>query len=457
MVDSGTPVRAPTPLRSLLESEYGISDPAVAADLHSLLRSVPAGGTPPRSDAGTALSLETDVEVELTIDGIRRIFSVRDPLHRPAKDIQGDAEEFCRAHEIDSSGCAGSLSAAVLDAAREAGAPSGLSAWLRRARSGIERSLAEHENAMMITGSPRSRFRATGPLPLHVLPFFSDFVEFGERYEDRFEDSRFGGTGRIVWSRALVNELLTQARARIDFNHRAYPNAVPDFYEAFRRFPVRGSRLLVAGSEMPWIEAIALAHDAAAVVTSEHQELISESPLIQTVRAGTLADDADALPPERRFDVVCSFSSIEHDGLGRYGEPLDPRGDFAAMDEFRMLLKPGGLLFLGIPVGGEGGVISGNRHRIYGRRRFEALSARGRGWELLDAVQTRPPSAQALASFDLPLPAEAFRSDEAVEVGRSVPVWEGESWKNQPLFVLRRLAGPETPPPGPPNPGPPNP
>jgi len=27
------------------------------------------------------------------------------------------------------------------------------------------------------------------------------------------------------------------------------------------------------------------------------------------------------------FDMVFSFSSIEHDGLGRYGDPLNPNGD----------------------------------------------------------------------------------------------------------------------------------
>ena len=33
------------------------------------------------------------------------------------------------------------------------------------------------------------------------------------------------------------------------------------------------------------------------------------------------------------FDVVLSFSSIEHDGLGRYCDPINPDGDRAAMEE----------------------------------------------------------------------------------------------------------------------------
>ena len=37
-------------------------------------------------------------------------------------------------------------------------------------------------------------------------------------------------------------------------------------------------------------------------------------------------------------------ASIEHDGLGRYGDPIHPLGDVAALGEFAMLLRPGGLL-----------------------------------------------------------------------------------------------------------------
>ena len=33
---------------------------------------------------------------------------------------------------------------------------------------------------------------------------------------------------------------------------------------------------------------------------------------------------------ELNFDAVVSFSSIEHSGLGRYGDPLNPWGDLIA-------------------------------------------------------------------------------------------------------------------------------
>lgn len=46
-------------------------------------------------------------------------------------------------------------------------------------------------------------------------------------------------------------------------------------------------------------------------------------------KAGTLAP----------VDFAFSFSSWEHDGLGRYGDPLNPWGDVKAFE--RTYLKPG--------------------------------------------------------------------------------------------------------------------
>jgi hypothetical protein len=54
---------------------------------------------------------------------------------------------------------------------------------------------------------------------------------------------------------------------------------------------------------------------------------------------------------------------IEHVGLGRYGDLLDPGGDRQAIKELKRVLAPGGsLLFVG-PVGRRR--IAFNAHRIY--------------------------------------------------------------------------------------------
>jgi SAM-dependent methyltransferase len=56
--------------------------------------------------------------------------------------------------------------------------------------------------------------------------------------------------------------------------------------------------------------------------------------------------------------------TIEHIGLGRYGDPMDPQGDLKAIKELkRVLAKNGDLLFV-VPIGKEAR-IEFNAHRIY--------------------------------------------------------------------------------------------
>lgn len=54
---------------------------------------------------------------------------------------------------------------------------------------------------------------------------------------------------------------------------------------------------------------------------------------------------------------------VEHVGLGRYGDPLDPDADLRAMGELRRVLAPGGNLLFVVPVGRPR--VQFNAHRIY--------------------------------------------------------------------------------------------
>ena len=84
------------------------------------------------------------------------------------------------------------------------------------------------------------------------------------------------------------------------------------------------------------------------------------------------------------FDVVVCVSTIEHIGLGAYGEPrADEGSDGAAMQRMRELTKPGGLLVLTVPLG-EAGV--NDVQRTYDHVGLQALLE---GWELEDLTVAR--------------------------------------------------------------------
>jgi SAM-dependent methyltransferase len=58
--------------------------------------------------------------------------------------------------------------------------------------------------------------------------------------------------------------------------------------------------------------------------------------------------------------------TIEHVGLGRYGDPIDPTGDLKAMAELNRVLAPGGNLLFVVPIGQA--KLMFNAHRIYSYR-----------------------------------------------------------------------------------------
>ncbi|MDI6820687.1 MAG: DUF268 domain-containing protein [Patescibacteria group bacterium] len=63
------------------------------------------------------------------------------------------------------------------------------------------------------------------------------------------------------------------------------------------------------------------------------------------------------------YSISC-MHTIEHIGLGRYGESIDPDGDLKAIKELkRVLVSDGSLLFV-VPIGGESKIMF-NAHRIY--------------------------------------------------------------------------------------------
>lgn len=71
------------------------------------------------------------------------------------------------------------------------------------------------------------------------------------------------------------------------------------------------------------------------------------------------------------FDIIVNVSTIEHVGLGRYGDSKSDQGDLKAMQLLKTLLKPGGRMLLTIPVGID--AIHSFLHRVYGEKRLPML------------------------------------------------------------------------------------
>lgn len=61
--------------------------------------------------------------------------------------------------------------------------------------------------------------------------------------------------------------------------------------------------------------------------------------------------------PNQSFDVVTAISTIEHIGLGRYGDPIHGNGDKKAVREIARVLKPLGKAIIAVPFGDKRAVV----------------------------------------------------------------------------------------------------
>jgi SAM-dependent methyltransferase len=79
--------------------------------------------------------------------------------------------------------------------------------------------------------------------------------------------------------------------------------------------------------------------------------------------------------PDGSFDLVLSLCTLEHFGLGRYGDEFDLEADLKAFAEMIRVLKTGGILVFTTTITRAAPSVAFNAHRIYDHPLLRALCA----------------------------------------------------------------------------------
>ena len=63
------------------------------------------------------------------------------------------------------------------------------------------------------------------------------------------------------------------------------------------------------------------------------------------------------------IESLSALCSLEHFGLGRYGDTIDPEACFKCFESIQKKMKSGGKLYISVPIGKER--LQFNAHRIF--------------------------------------------------------------------------------------------
>jgi hypothetical protein len=200
-------------------------------------------------------------------------------------------------------------------------------------------------------------------IPDNLLSNFT--LNFSIPVDYEHQQFRSDVTFPVTWTTEFIGKYRSQVRARVPFG--TYGNK--DIYPALDKYAslaIKSKRCAVIGTENPWIEAALLEYSASSVTTIEYAVIHSSVPRLFTITPMAFAHEQQNDRSKRQlFDSVWSYSSLEHDGLGRYQDPLNPYGDLQTMVKISCILKPGGFLFLSVPLSIRD-FLQFNVHRIYG-------------------------------------------------------------------------------------------
>lgn len=200
----------------------------------------------------------------------------------------------------------------------------------------------------------------------------NEFLMYGKIQLDNWYIDEVNVQSKKSYGQSDVNNYLNRIKNKEMGDSYGYTDIW--LYEALECCPIMNKTVAVMGSINPWYESVVLGYGGLPT-TVEYNLPNYNCPQIKEILFEDLKNS------NMKFNVGLSISSFEHDGLGRYGDPINPNGDLDAMQTMKKIIDPNGILFLAVPIGKD--KVVWNAHRVYGTVRLNALLT---GWKVLGTV-----------------------------------------------------------------------
>lgn len=140
-----------------------------------------------------------------------------------------------------------------------------------------------------------------------------------------------------------------------------HPTSYRDYESAFvatHLYKLSPRRILDIGSHRLFIIGL-LSHYKIVTLDFRNRKPITDNETVVT-------SDAKSLEfPDNEFDMILSLSTLEHFGLGRYGDEFDLDADKKSFKEMIRVLKPGGHIIFTTHITHKQPSIVFNAHRNY--------------------------------------------------------------------------------------------
>ncbi len=171
---------------------------------------------------------------------------------------------------------------------------------------------------------PRIMLRSVRGLPSYV----HEYIRFRAAYD-----------GRLEWLPCLHDRYDEGGQTRSEYFWQ-------DLLVARRIYEAKPEKHVDVGSRVDGF----VAH----VASFRDLEVFDVRPVTARI-PGVTFKQADLMRPlagmARYCDSLSCLHALEHFGLGRYGDPVNPRGFELGLANMAALLKDGGVLYLSVPVG----------------------------------------------------------------------------------------------------------